>query len=110
MESAAPGELVHVDEKLGKIPADGGWAHAGAHSRGITTLLRIEAGTVNASTGSALRRGRLPLPALTAIDAHLSRMVYSELLTDERKETAAAFWSTRRRLVYRMWHRLRERY
>ena len=27
----------------------------------------------------------------TAIDAH-SRLAYSELLADERKETAAAFW------------------
>jgi transposase InsO family protein len=88
MESAHPGDLVHVDvKKLGKIPAGGGWR-----------MLGRSAGKRNAqadrSTG-VLDKHYRPVRGYhflhTAIDAH-SRLAYSELLADERKETAAAFW------------------
>jgi transposase InsO family protein len=88
MEAARCGDLVHVDvKKLGKIPAGGGWR-----------MLGRAAGKRNAwadrSSGKRSRNGD-PLRGYhylhTAIDAH-SRLAYSELLADERKETAAAFW------------------
>ena len=75
-EHAAPGELLHVDvKKLGKIPDGGGWRMVGAQ-RG-----RAHSG----------QRGRGYHYLHTAIDDH-SRLAYSELLTDERQDTAAAFW------------------
>jgi transposase InsO family protein len=76
-EHAAPGELVHVDvKKLGKIPDGGGWRMIGAR-RG------------RANSG---QRGRGYHYLHTALDDH-SRLAYGELLTDERKDTAAAFWT-----------------
>ena len=88
MESAAPGELVHVDvKKLGKIPAGGGWRMLGRTVGNHNAATDRSSGTVNAY-GQPTRGYHFLHPA---IDAH-SRMVYSELLTDERKETAAAFW------------------
>jgi transposase InsO family protein len=87
MESANPGDLVHVDiKKLGKIPAGGGWRMVG---RSI--------GNRNSQThrGPGQHRNRRQVRGYhflhSAIDAH-SRLAYSELLADERKETAAAFW------------------
>jgi transposase len=82
------GELVHVDvKKLGKIPAGGGWRMLG-RTRGNHNS------TADKSSGRRSRHGH-PLHGYhflhTAIDAH-SRLAYSELLPDERKETAAAFW------------------
>jgi transposase InsO family protein len=83
------GELVHVDvKKLGKIPAGGGWR-----------MLGRTAGNRNAnadrSSGRLSKRGH-PLRGHhflhSAIDAH-SRLVYSEILPDERKETASEFWT-----------------
>ncbi|WP_371520805.1 IS481 family transposase [Kitasatospora sp. NBC_01300] len=74
-ERAAPGELVHVDiKKLGNIP-DGG---------GHKTLGR-QAGRKNRS---AVGYSYLH----NAVDDH-SRLAYSEILPDERKETATAFWT-----------------
>jgi hypothetical protein len=87
-ERARPGELVHVDvKKLGNIP-DGG----GHRSRGR------EAGKRNsqAHRDPARRRTAPGRPNLgygylhTALDDH-SRLAYTEILADERKETAAAF-------------------
>ena len=81
------GELVHVDvKKLGKIPAGGGWR-----------MLGRTAGNRNSQaakgTGQRTVHGN-PLHGHhflhTAIDAY-SRLAYSELLADERKETAADF-------------------
>jgi transposase InsO family protein len=87
MESAACGDLVHVDvKKLGKIPAGGGWR-----------MLGRTAGNRNAVADkrSGMKRNRRLVRGYhfihTAIDAR-SRLAYSELLTDERKETAADFW------------------
>ncbi len=75
-EHDAPGDLVHVDiKKLGRIPDGGG------HK-----VLGRAAGKRNR------RRGMGYWYIHNAVDDH-SRLAYSELLTDERKETAAAFWS-----------------
>jgi transposase InsO family protein len=73
-EHERPGELVHVDiKKLGNIPDGGG------HK-----VLGRPAGRKNRSNaGYAYLH--------TAID-DCSRLAYSEILADERKDTAAAFW------------------
>ena len=74
-EHAAPGDLVHVDiKKLGNIP-DGG---------GHKTLGR-QAGRKN-------RTGAGYSYLHNAVDDH-SRLAYSEILTDEKQETATAFWT-----------------
>ncbi len=71
------GELVHVDiKKLGKIPDGGGWKVVGRqvgkkHNPGRK---RIGYGYIH-----------------SAVDDH-SRLAYSEILGDERKETASDFW------------------
>jgi transposase InsO family protein len=87
MEAANPGDLVHVDiKKLGKIPAGGGWR-----------MLGRTVGNHNAQVDKqpGRRRNRRLVRGYhflhTAIDGH-SRLAYSEILTDECKETAAAFW------------------
>ncbi len=75
-EHAAPGDLVHVDiKKLGRIPDGGGH---GVHGR---------------AAGRAIKKSAKPGYAYLhhAVDDH-SRLAYSEILTDERKETVAAFW------------------
>ncbi len=76
-ERDRPGELVHVDiKKLGNIP-DGG---------GHKTLGR-QAGRKNrANAGYSYIH--------TAVDDH-SRLAYSEILADERKDTATAFSGSR---------------
>jgi transposase InsO family protein len=84
-EKQRPGELVHLDvKKLGKIPDGGGWR---AHGRDV--------GKRNSRAHTKVRRGSHPVIGYhflhTAIDDH-SRLAYSELLADERKDTAAAFW------------------
>jgi len=88
MNSEAPGDLVHVDvKKLGKIPAGGGWRKLGRTAGKRNSV-------ADKSTGL---RGRNGDPARgyhflhTAIDAY-SRLAYSEMLSDERKQTAADFW------------------
>ena len=76
-EHPAPGDLVHVDvKKLGRIPEGGGWRFRG----------RVE-GTANKTRNPA---GYAFLHH--AVDDH-SRLVYSEILDDEKKETAVAFWA-----------------
>jgi transposase InsO family protein len=74
-ERDRPGELVHVDiKKLGNIPDGGG------HK-----VLGRAAGKRNRKTGTGYAYLH------NAVDDH-SRLAYTELLTDERKETAAEFW------------------
>ena len=88
-EATAPGQLVHVDiKKQGKIPDGGGWR---VHGRGSTQAKKtaVARGTV-ARTGATGSRGYRYLHH--AVDDH-SRVAYSEILDDERKETAAGFWS-----------------
>ncbi|WP_329168428.1 IS481 family transposase [Streptomyces sp. NBC_01267] len=73
-EHAAPGDLVHVDiKKLGNIPDGGGHKALGR-----------QAGRKNrAKAGMSFLHN--------AVDDH-SRLAYSEILTDEKKETAVGFW------------------
>jgi transposase InsO family protein len=67
-----PGELVHVDvKKLGRIPPGGGWR---VHGRGNVKHHRVGYDYIH-----------------SAIDAH-SRLAYSEIFTNERGPTCAAFW------------------
>jgi transposase InsO family protein len=74
-EHSAPGDLVHIDvKKLGRIPDGGGWRVHGRAARPHN------------------KRGPGYAFLHTALDDH-SRLAYSELLTDERKQTAAAFWT-----------------
>lgn len=73
-ERARPGDLVHMDvKKIGRIPDGGGWR---VHGRGIP-------------------RDRLNGPGYdyvhSLVDDH-SRLAYSEILTDEKGETCAAFF------------------
>ena len=73
---AAPGDLVHVDvKKLGRIPDGGGWRFRGR-----------QVGRHNKNRKPA---GYAYLHH--AVDDH-SRLAYSEIHADERKETAVAFW------------------
>jgi transposase InsO family protein len=72
----APGDLVHVDvKKLGRIPDGGGHKVLG------------RAG----GPQDRARRGMGYWYIHNAVDDH-TRLGYSELLTDERKQTAAGFW------------------
>jgi transposase len=79
-EHQSPGDLVHVDiKKLGRIP-DGG----GHRSRGRAVGTRNKTGTAaNRRPGYAFLHN--------AVDDH-SRLAYTEILADEKKETAAGFW------------------
>ena len=83
-ERGRPGELVHVDvKKLGNIPDGGGWRTAGWVQ-----------GRKNKRATTAERKNYRPVIGYsclhTALDDH-SRLAYTEILPDERKETAAAF-------------------
>ncbi|RJQ79998.1 IS481 family transposase [Pseudonocardiaceae bacterium YIM PH 21723] len=88
-EHTAPGDLVHVDiKKLGNIPDGGGHK---VHGRAL--------GGRNSSAHRDITRPRTRSnrPNLgysylhNAVDDH-SRLAYTEILADETKETAAAFW------------------
>ena len=82
-EKHAPGELVHVDiKKLGRIPDGGGHR-----------MLGRQAGKKH-NTGHG-KPGRGYAYLHHAVDDH-SRLAYSEILTDEKKETAAGFWERAR--------------
>jgi transposase InsO family protein len=83
-ERERPGELVHVDvKKLGKIPDGGGWRTRGR-----------ACGRRNSRATTASRKNNHPVIGYdylhTALDDH-SRLAYTEILADEKKETAAAF-------------------
>lgn len=88
-EVARPGQLIHVDiKKQGRIPDGGGWR---AFGRG--SAQDRAAGSVRdkaARAGAAGSRGYRYLHH--AVDDN-SRVAYSEILDDERKETAAGFWT-----------------
>ncbi|WP_423833879.1 IS481 family transposase [Streptomyces manipurensis] len=74
-ERDKPGELVHVDiKKLGNIPDGGGHKALGRQA------------------GRKTRSGTGYSYIHTAVDDH-SRLAYSEIHTDEKKETATAFWA-----------------
>ena len=78
-ERARPGELVHVDiKKLGKIPDGGGWRMLGR--------------TAGKKNNNGMGSNRVGYGFIhSAVDDH-SRLAYSEILADERKESAAGFW------------------
>ncbi|WP_030777348.1 IS481 family transposase [Streptomyces sp. NRRL F-2664] len=85
-ERARPGELVHVDiKKLGNIPDGGGWRTVGR-----------TAGDRNRQATTDQRKNSTPVIGYSyihsAVDDH-SRLAYSEVLADERKETAVGFWA-----------------
>jgi transposase InsO family protein len=74
-EHDKPGDLIHVDiKKLGNIPDGGG------HK------------TLGRPAGRKTRSGAGYSYIHTAVDDH-SRLAYSEILTDEKKQTAAGFWT-----------------
>jgi transposase InsO family protein len=88
MEPARCGDMVHVDvKKLGKIPAGGGWRMLG-RTAGNRNSCADKSSGVKSKRYHPLRGHHF---LHTAIDGH-SRLAYSELLTDERKDTAAGFW------------------
>jgi transposase InsO family protein len=71
-----PGELIHVDvKKIAAIPPGGGWR---LHGRGNDDT--------HGHSGAGYRYIH------TALDDR-TRLVYSEILDDERALTAAAFWA-----------------
>ncbi len=84
-EHPASGDLVHVDiKKLGNIPDGGGWR---IHGRAQ--------GDRNSRRSTRARKNNHPVIGYaylhTALDDH-SRLAYTEILGDERKETAVGFW------------------
>ncbi|WP_327737398.1 IS481 family transposase [Streptomyces nojiriensis] len=84
-ERARPGELVHVDiKKLGNIPHGGGWRAVGRTD-----------GDRNRQATTTARKNSTPVIGYSyvhsAVDDH-SRLAYSEVLANERQETAAGFW------------------
>jgi transposase len=83
----APGDLVHIDvKKLGRIPEGGGWR---IHGRGSKQDQRVGVARVRAArAGAASSRGYAYIHH--AVDDH-SRLAYSEIHADERKETAIGF-------------------
>jgi transposase InsO family protein len=88
IETLQCGDLVHVDvKKLGKIPAGGGWRMLGRTVGRHNARADKSSGRFNAYRQPV--RGYHFLH--TALDGY-SRLAYSELLDDERKETAAEFW------------------
>lgn len=77
---------MHVDiKKLGNIPDGGGWRMVG----GVQ-------GAKNKQATTPRRRSCKPVIGYsyphTAIDDH-SRLAYTEILSDETKHTAVAFWT-----------------
>jgi transposase InsO family protein len=86
-ERATPGELVHVDiKKLGNIP-DGGGHRAVGRQAGQRHRTHTSGKTLDRNGNSHVGYSYLH----NAVDDH-SRLAYSEILADERKETAVAFW------------------
>jgi transposase InsO family protein len=88
MEPARCGDMVHIDvKKLGKVPAGGGWRMLGKPVGRHNSRADKSSGLL-AKYGETAHGYHF---LHTAIDGH-SRLAYSEILSDERKETAAAFW------------------
>jgi transposase InsO family protein len=86
-ERSRPGELVHVDiKKLGRIP-DGGGHRAVGRAQGKRNRALSRGGARD--NRHAPRPGHVFLH--TALDDH-TRLAYTELLADEKKDTATGFW------------------
>jgi transposase InsO family protein len=77
-EHRAPGDMIHVDvKKLGRIPAGGGWR---LHGRDATV-----------SVANRHKKVKIGYDYVhTAIDDH-TRLAYSEVLSEEKDTTCAAF-------------------
>ena len=87
-EVAAPGQLVHVDvKKQGRIPDGGRWRVHGRRSAQDRAAGAIRDKAARA--GAAGSRGYRYLHHTA--DDH-SRLAYSQILDDERTQTAARFW------------------
>jgi transposase InsO family protein len=88
-EHDAPGDLVHVDiKKLGNIPDGGGHKIHGRAVGGRNSAAHRDPARPRTVGG----RANLGYSYLhNAVDDH-SRLAYTEILPDETKETAAAFW------------------
>jgi transposase InsO family protein len=88
-EHRAPGDLVHVDiKKLGNIPDGGGHR---VHGRAIGTRYRSAHRDPTRPRKLSNRPNLCYSYLHNAIDDH-SRLAYTEILPDETKDTAAAFW------------------
>jgi len=75
-ERARPGELVHMDvKKLGRIPDGGGWRALGRAARETTRT----------------RTRKLGYDYVHSLVDDHSRLAYSEILSDEKGTTCAAF-------------------
>jgi len=75
-ERERPGELVHMDvKKIGKIPPGGGWR---AHGRQMGST-------------SAAKKARIGYDYVHSLVDDRSRLAYSEILSDEKGPTCAAF-------------------
>ncbi len=87
-ERERPGELVHVDvKKLGNIPDGGGWRTRGREEGKRNKQAHRDPARPRKAHG----RPNLGYSCLhTALDDY-SRLAYTEILPDERKETAAVF-------------------
>ena len=86
-ERDAPGDLVHVDiKKLGNIP-DGGGHRVTGRQPGKRHRTQTPGKTLDSNGGSHVGYSYIH----TAIDDH-SRVAYSEILPNEKKETACGFW------------------
>ncbi|WP_410669435.1 IS481 family transposase [Amycolatopsis sp. cmx-4-68] len=88
-EHPHPGDLVHVDiKKLGNIPDGGGHKVHGRAVGGRNSAAHRDPARPRKVGG----RANLGYSYLhNAVDDH-SRLAYTELLPDETRETAAAFW------------------
>jgi transposase InsO family protein len=88
-EHAAPGDLIHVDiKKLGNIPDGGGHRVHGRAVGGRNSAAHRDPHRPRALTN----RANLGYSYLhNAVDDH-SRLAYTEILPDETKHTATAFW------------------
>ncbi|NJP97092.1 IS481 family transposase [Nonomuraea sp. FMUSA5-5] len=88
-EHPAPGDLVHVDiKKLGNIPDGGGHKAHGRQAGGRNSSAHRDPDRPRTHHGRPnLGYGYLH----NAIDDH-SRLAYTEILPDETKESATAFW------------------
>ena len=74
-ERPTPGDLIHVDiKKLGRIPDGGGWRLLGREDAPHHNHSNVGYGFIH-----------------SAVDDH-SRLAYSEVLPNERKDTCAEFW------------------
>ncbi|MBF6209240.1 IS481 family transposase [Streptomyces gardneri] len=91
-EHCAPGDLVHVDiKKLGNIPDGGGHRVVGRRA-GARNRTRTPGKTLRSNGKSHVGCSYLH----NAVDDY-SRLAYSEILPDERKETAVMFWRRARK-------------